>query len=340
MPRNVQGCTQDDTCGYCGLGCIHDAKCSTLKTCLQEAHARGARIIVNCAAERIDINHGRASGVQARTRAGHTVKVRARVIVVAAGAFGSPALLLRSGMVKAVGQNLRLHPATGVWGHFDQEVRPWTGSLQALYSDQFANLHQGYGVKFETVPMHPGLLALGAPWRSAQQFDDLARELAHTSLVGVLPRDRYGGRVSINRDGVPVINYRVSRYDQQHIRTGVEGAARVLLAAGAKRIYSTQNRPVSYEVGKRDSLQDWLDRVDRVGYGANQTIYFSFHQMGTCRMGSDPATSVVQGNGETHAVRNLFVADGSLFPTASGVNPMVTIVALAHHVAQRIKARL
>jgi choline dehydrogenase-like flavoprotein len=166
------------------------------------------------------------------------------------------------------------------------------------------------------------------------------RQLSHTSVIGILLRDRFGGRITVNRHGVPVISYRLSPYDQQHMRRGIEGAARVLLAAGARDIFSTQNRLVELRARSQDTVEAWLRRVDRVGYGPNQTVYCSFHQMGTCRMGSDPRTSVVDGAGEAHRVKNLFVADGSLFPSASGVNPMVTIAAFAHYVAQQIKARL
>jgi choline dehydrogenase-like flavoprotein len=340
MPRNVDGCTQDDVCGYCGFGCVRGAKCSTLKTCLQDAFERGARIVVHCAAERVLVENGRAVGVVARTQAGHPVTVHARVVVVAAGAIHSPALLLRSGLSRPVGDYLRLHPVTAVWGTFAEAVRPWTGTLQALYSEQFADLDEGYGVRFETTAIHPLFLAFGAAWESAVQFDATMRRLIYTSPVGILLRDRFGGRVTLNRSGVPVIRYRIATYDQHHVRRGVEGAARVLLAAGAQEIFSTQNRFVAFRPGGRETLEDWLERVDRVGYGANQTIYISFHQMGTCRMGSDRATSVVNGRGETHAVKHLYVADASLFPSASGVNPMITIAALAHYVAQQIKASL
>lgn len=340
MPRDVEGCTQDDVCGYCGLGCVRGAKCSTLKTCLQGVFDLGARILVCCTVQQVLIDNGRASGVVARTDAGQEVRVRARAVVVAAGSIGSPALLLRSGLGPPVGENLRLHPATVVWGRFEQEVRPWTGTLQAYYSDQFADLDSGYGFRFETAPLHPGLQGAGAPWEGADQFDALMRRISHTSPVGILLRDRFGGQVTISRIGLPVIHYQVSRYDQRHVRKGVEAAAQVLLAAGAQDIFSTQNRPVGMEAGKGQSIEDWLRRVDRVGYGANQTLYVTFHQMGTCRMGSRAATSVVDGSGETHAVKNLFVADASIFPTASGVNPMVTVAALAHYVAQQIKSKL
>jgi choline dehydrogenase-like flavoprotein len=340
MPRNVVGCTQDDVCGYCGFGCVRGAKRSTTKTYLQNAADRGARIVTGCSALKVVAERGRAVGVLGRSKDGHEIGVRARVVVAAAGAIHTPALLLRSGLHDGVGENLRLHPVTAVWGYFDEEVRPWTGTLQALYSDELADLDAGYGVKFETAPLHPAFTALGVAWSSADQFDDHMRRLAHASFVGFLTRDRYGGRVSVDRVGEPVVDYQVARYDQRHVRRGVEGAARVLEAAGADAIFSSQIRSVGFSPGRGESVADWLARVDRVGYGSNQTLYFSFHQMGTCRMGRDADASVVDGNGEAHAMRDLFVADASLFPGAVGVNPMITIAALAYCVAQRVKARL
>jgi choline dehydrogenase-like flavoprotein len=175
-------------------------------------------------------------------------------------------------------------------------------------------------------------------WRNAVQFDETMKNLAHTTTVGILLRDRGAGRVTINRDGVPVVHYQVSAYDQRHVRRGLEGAARVLQAAGARRILSSQNRPIAFDPAGPDSLPDWMGRVNQVGFGANQTTYFSWHQMGTCRIGRGPATSVVGQTGEVHAMKDLYIADASLFPSASGVNPMITIAALAHWVAQQIKA--
>lgn len=340
MPRDVQGCAQDDRCGYCGFGCAIGAKRSMLRTYLQDAFDRGARIVVECAAERVVVERGRATGVRARTRAGHLVTVRTRAVVVAAGALNTPALLLRSGIGGEVGRHLRLHPITAVWAHFAEAVRPWTGTIQALYSDQFADLDAGYGVKFETAAIHPAFLALAAPWEGPEGYDHLMRELPRTSLVGVLLRDRYGGRVTVSRTGAPVVQYAVSRYDQRHVRQGVAGAARVLLAAGATDLYSMQTRHVPLDVRRGGTVEEWLSRVDRAGYGANRTVYATFHQMGTCRMSGSRAGGVTGADGQTHAVRDLYVADGSLFPSASGVNPMITIAALAHHVAQGLKAKL
>jgi choline dehydrogenase-like flavoprotein len=223
-----------------------------------------------------------------------------------------------------------------VFGRFDDEVRPWTGTLQALYSDRLADLDGGYGAKLETAPVHPVLACLAFPWESPERFDDLMEQLPHISVIGTLLRDRSGGRVTLDRRGRPSVRYRLSRYDQRHTRAAVEGAARVLLAAGAREIFSAQNRRVSFTPGGRESLDDWMRRVDRAGYGPNRMLYVTFHQMGGCRMGADPARFVVDGRGESHTVKNLYVADGSLFPTASGANPMISIVALGHYVAQQV----
>ncbi len=337
MPRNVVDCTQDDVCGFCGLGCVRGAKQSMAKTYLQDAAANGARMIVDCTAERLFLAGKQATGIVARTGSGHTVTVRARAVVVAAGALNSPALLLRSRIRGAVGHNLHLHPVTAVWGRFDEPVEPWTGTLQSVYSDQFADLESGYGARFETAPVHPAYLTLGSPWESADQFDARMRDLPHLSLVGILLRDRSAGRVRIDRHGRPLIHYALSRFDQHHVRTALIAAARILQAAGAEEISTSQYRPVTWRPS--ESVDAWTARADGVGYGVHETIYGSWHQMGTCRIGRS-SDSAVDAFGEVHGVRNAFVADGSLFPSASGVNPMLSIAALAYQVAQRVNARL
>jgi choline dehydrogenase-like flavoprotein len=303
---------------------------------LTAGHGLGVGVDV----QRVLIELGRAVGVVGVQRAtGAVVTVRARKTVIAAGAIGSPALLLRSGVAGPVGQYLRLHPATAVWGIFDDLVRPWTGTIQALYSEQFADQDAGYGVRFETTGVHPGFMALGMPWEGAASYDTLVRRLPHSSLVGILTRDRSSGRVGVTRSGAPVVRYAVSTYDQAHVRAGVVGAAEVLAAAGAREVWTTQRRYLPWRIGL-EPLEAWMARVDRAGYGSTGTLYVSFHQMGTCRMGTDSATSVTDAAGQTHSVRDLYVADASLFPTASGVNPMVSVAALGHWVAQGLKAVL
>lgn len=333
LPRDVRGCPQDDSCGYCGFGCRCGAKQSTLVTYLKDAFDRGARIVANCDVQRIVIDHGRATGVEAQ--AGRfALTVRSKAVVVAAGSIHSPALLLRSGVqLRALGRHLALHPATAVLGEMAEDVRPWTGTVQAHYSDQFADLDQGYGFKFETAPIHPSLQALAAPWESAEGHRERMAALPRTALIGILLRDRFGGRVSVDRDGLPIVDYRLSRYDRVHMRKAILNAAHVLEAAGAREVWLPLNRDIRYRTGNADARFHWLRRVDAAGWGANQLLLVTFHQMASCRMGASKRTSVVDAEHRVWGIRNLYVADASTFPSASGVNPMLTVMAIAHRAA-------
>jgi long-chain-alcohol oxidase len=341
LPRDTRGCPQDDECGFCGMGCRRAAKQSTLVTYLQDAADRGARIVAGCEVRRVTIEGRQAVGVEARVGP-HALRVLARATVVAAGSIHSPALLLRSGVeLPALGRFLALHPATALFGLMDEEVRPWTGTLQAHYSDEFADLDRGYGFKFETAPVHPSLAALAFPWESAARHRALMTRLPHTSLVGILLRDRDGGRVRVDRDGNPVVSYRLSEYDAAHLRRAFAAAAELLEAAGAREIWAPHAREVAYRPDEgTGARQRWLGRLDGAGYGANQLLLVTFHQMASCRMGADHRTSVVNADHQVHGVGGLFVADASVFPTSSGVNPMLTIMGIAHRAAQIIAAQV
>jgi choline dehydrogenase-like flavoprotein len=339
MPRNASGCTEDD-CGYCTLGCRIGAKRSMLATYLRDAVDDGARVVVGCDVIAIDVDGGRAAGVLAQA-GDHSLRVRAGAVVVAAGALNTPALLMRSGMHgPAVGRHLRLHPVTAVWGRFEEMVEPWKGRLQTRYSDEFADLDgRGYGFKFETAPIHPLFPAAFVGWEDGASFKQDILGLGHLGVAGILLRDRDHGRVTVGRDGGPRWKYRVSAYDRGHVREGVRRGAELLAAAGAVEVFTSSVRPVRWRPG-RESIEAFVERSDSIGYGPHQTSYFSFHQMGSARMGSDPASSVVDGNNEVHGVPGLYVLDGSCFPTSSGVNPMISIAAIAHRGAKLLAERM
>lgn len=338
MPRNVDGCTQED-CGYCTMGCRIGAKRSTLVTYLQDAFDNGARIVTGARVDRVATAAGGATGVVARIGSA-TLIVNARAVVLAAGALNTPAILLRSGVGgPAVGDNLRLHPVTAVWARFEDRVDPWTGLLQTRYSDEFADLDgNGYGFKFETAPLHPLFPAAFLGWEDGASFKRDVLGLGHVTVGGILLRDRDHGKVTIRKDGSPVWGYSISKYDQGHIREGVRRGVELYGAAGATEVITSTVRPVRWHPG--DSMDAFVDQVDSIGYGSNQTAYFTFHQMGTARMGSDLARSVVDQNNQVHGVRGLYVMDGSCFPSSSGVNPMLTIAAIAHRGATRLGEKL
>jgi choline dehydrogenase-like flavoprotein len=339
MPRNVAGCTEDD-CGYCTMGCRIGAKQSVLATYLQDASDHGARIVVGCDVTKIDVEGGRAAGVFGRVGE-HDLHVRAGAVVVAAGALHTPALLLRSGIDgPAVGRFLRLHPVTAVWGRFEERVEPWTGRMQTRYSDEFADLDgRGYGFKFETAPIHPLFPAAFVGWDDGPSFKRDILGLGHLGVAGVLLRDRDHGRVTVGRDGRPRWKYRISAYDRAHIREGVRRGAEVLAASGAVEVFNSSVTPARWRPD-REPIDAYLEHSDATGYGPHQTSYFSFHQMGSSRMGADPEKSVVDANNELHGVPGVYVMDGSCFPTASGVNPMISIAAIAHRGASTLAERL
>jgi long-chain-alcohol oxidase len=331
MPRNVIGCDQGRVCGYCGYGCAIGAKQSTAKTFLVDAQTSGARILVQTRALRVRIEAGAVKAVEARTKSGHRITVRCKAAVVACGAIHTPALLLRSGLRNEhIGKHLHLHPVSNVCGVFDEEIRPWEGTMQAIYSDQHTQLNGNYGLKYETTALQPVIAAAVLPWRTPSQYRALLEKLPHTSAIGVLVRDRDSGSVKVDRTGWPVTHYALSKFDAAHLRAGFVGAARILEAAGARLIYSPHAKFCSYQSGACGTLDSFAREMDAAGWGAGQVALFSFHIMGTARLGASAGTSVTNPDGECWEARNLYVMDGSSFPSASGVNPMISIAAIAH----------
>jgi long-chain-alcohol oxidase len=341
MQRNVRGC-REGVCRLCHYGCQLGAKQSTMKTWIQDAQDAGARILVGTRADVITTAGGAANGIEARTAAGHRVTVRARAVVSACGALQTPALLARSGVrSKALGKHLRLHPVMVVWGQFDEEIRPWEGMLSSTYSDRDSDLDgKGYGVKYEHVATPPSILLSFSPWRGGREHAELMQALPYTGGLGVLLRDHGVGEVRTGRDGEPVVRYKLTREDVAHLRQGIRGAAQIVEAMGARRVYSSHSRWVAFEPGGRGDLDSFMRDADACGWGAGQAQMVSFHIMGSARMGGSPSSSVCNPNGQVWDTPGLYVFDGSAFPTASGVNPMVTIEALAHMNARALAAKL
>jgi choline dehydrogenase-like flavoprotein len=338
MQRNCRGC-REEVCRLCHYGCQIGAKQSTMKTWLQDASDAGARILVNTPAERVLIEGGRAHGVEARTLDGHRVTVRAKAVALGAGALHTPAIMVRSGMGGEVGKHLMLHPVLLTWGIFDEEVRPWEGTLGATFSDEFLDMGEGYGIKYEQAATPPSILAIFAPWRGARENAELMQALRYTGGYGGLQRARGEGEVMVGADGLPYPRWAMSDFDRDVMRRGLDGAAQILEAGGARRIYSSHAGWVSYEParGGRASL---LEAADRCGWGAAQVTLGAFHMMGTARMGSSREGSVCDPSGEAWDVKGLYVVDGAVLPTGLGVNPMVTIEAAAHKISRGLADKL
>ncbi len=341
--RNSRGCDASQ-CGYCTFGCRIGGKQSTAVTYLHDAQQNGdCRILANCRADRLVIENGRAAGVVATARDGAgadvTLTVRAKRVVVAGGGIQSPAFLLRSGIsLPQLGRNLYLHPTTAVAGVYDERVEPWSGPPQTIVSNHYANIDGPFGFRIEAAPAHPGLLALAVPWMNAAQHRRIMQESPYASAIIALTRDAAGGRVRVRRDGSAAIDYVPGAPERARIARAISTLVRLHVAAGARQVHALHTRGMSFTVGQKSDrqLDDFCNRILRERVDRNWSLIASAHQMGTCRMGRDYKSAICDETGEVFGVKNLFVADASAFPASSGVNPMVTVMALATCVAEAI----
>ena len=344
IARNARGCDVAQ-CGYCIYGCRVGGKQATTVTFLQDAQRSGdTTIVAGCRAQRVSVANGRATGVLATVRdaAGRTAEltVRAPTVVVAAGGIQSPALLLRSGLgLPQLGRNLYLHPTTAVAGVYADVIESWMGPPQSIVCSHFARIAGGYGFRLETAPAHPGILALALPWTSGPQHRRMMQRFSNSSAFIALTRDASGGTVRVRRDGSAVIDYQPGRMEQSLLGQGAAAAARVHIAAGAEAVHTLHASGLSFRRTAATSAKDvdaFCARVASEPMVANRALLFSAHQMGTCRIGRDARTAVCDERGEVFGVRGLYVADASAFPGSSGVNPMITVMALAKCVAEGI----
>jgi len=344
IQRNAVGCA--GRCDFCTYGCTFACKESTAMNYLPSAFRRGAKFVFETKVDHVIVEQGQAKGVVGTCSAGGRslrLEVSARAVIVACGGIETPALLLRSGINDGnVGKYLRLDPTVAVGGVFEKKVEPWAGPPQTVAVRRFIDLDRTYhGFWIEAAPAHPGLFALSIPWLDGKGHKDFMKQYyARSAASIVLLRERSWGTVSIDKDGYPVARYDLDSQDRGMLVRGMEEAARILAAAGAVRIWTTHNRGVSAGDGTKPVGSSEMDRfyeaVRAEGVEYNRMMLFSAHLMGSCRMSSNPSKGPTSPSGELHSVRNLYVGDACVFPTTPGVNPMITIMAMAHRTAESI----
>jgi choline dehydrogenase-like flavoprotein len=344
IPRNASGCQQ--RCGSCGYGCRYGRKQSTLLTFLQDAYDQGARIIVKCVVERIIMKANQVVGIEgwasdAQSGRQYKVVVHAPTVIAAAGAIESPALLQRSGISNLnIGRHLHLHPVAVVFGYYEEPIEAWRGSLQTIYSSEFAHLTGHHGVRFEAAPLHPGMFGLLTPWENGQAHKQMMKKSAYAAAFVILTHDTSSGSIKLDKSGNPTIHYWPNQTDRHHLVRGMQEITRIAIGSGAVGINMLHTPSLSFQhTAGRKSLERFLEEIAQRGVVLNRLPLFSAHQMGTCRLGSSSHNSVADPYGQVYGVRGLFIADASGFPTAVGVNPMLSITALAYRVAQQVKAQ-
>ena len=323
-----------ESAGHIGFGDRTGAKRDVRQTYLHDAVAAGARLIVGCRAERVLVAGGVAAGV--RTTSGLTV--RAPRVVVACGSLESPALLLRSGIGgPAVGRHLHLHPTTAFMGFYAEEQRAWWGAPMSALVDEFADVEAGHGFLIESAQWAPSIIAGGIGRSSAREHAETMARLGNGAWLIGLQRDRGHGTVGIDAAGNAVVRYAMTdAVDLRVARASIAAQIRIHAAAGADEIVPFAAVGARWRRG--EDLEAFIAAMQRVKLGAGGFRLFSAHQMSSCRMGDDPSTSVANPWGELHDTPGVHIGDASALPTASGVNPMISTMALAHRTALAIAA--
>lgn len=365
-------------CGYCAMGCAASEKQGPAVSFLKDASNAGATFIEGMHVDKVlfedQKNSKVATGITGTwtsrdehgSRAGaplakRPVTIKARKVIVSCGSIESPMLLLRSGLKnRNIGRNLHLHPVTIMAATFDYDVNPWEGGILTTVVNSFENLDgAGHGSKIETLAMLPGFFLPLFPWTSALDYKSFAANLRRTNGFISLTRDKHPGRVYPDpTDGRAHIDYTTSAFDRAHILEGIIAAAKIAYISGAREIRTTaRNIPTfvrkdpdpgspSPSPSSSDGINDpafsaWLAGLQKgVPLPPDTTSFASAHQMGSCRMGSSPRNSVVDSECKVWEAEGLHVIDASVFPSASGVNPMVTNMGIADWVSRGLGERM
>ena len=374
VPQNTGG--EAHNCGYCTLGCGSCGKKGPTETFLPDAARAGASFLEGFGADRVTFTEDAETGEKIVTgvegfwtsrdsnggvagpdRTRRRVVIKASRVISSAGTLGTPAFLRQSGLTNPhIGKHLHLHPVTMVGAVWPEDVRPWEGSILTAVVNEFENLDgDGYGAKLECTTMLPGSFLPFFPWKGGLHFKEFAAKMRRMTGYISLARDRYGGKVYPDPvDGRPRIAYTPSKYDRQHILEGAIRLAELLYVEGAQELFTFHPalepfvRPASdstanVHVSSIDTpsvndveFANWIAKFRRLGLPSPDTPFVSAHQMGTARMGTEERNSAIDVKGRVWGTKGLYVCDASAFPSASGVNPMITVMAISRGIARYI----
>ena len=330
LRRNTKDC---GGCGRCNFGCPRGAKMSVDMTYLPRALATGAQVWSDARADHILLEGSKAVGVTGRLlngegrlfrRGGDRFTVHARRVVVAAGSYHTPLLLLRSGIgrrSRQLGRNMTVHPAFRMFARFDEPVRGWRGALQSAYTDHF----EDEGITMVGLFIPAGVLA-ATMHGFGPSFTKRAKQIPNMAVFGGMIHDEGGGTVRRGPGREPLVTYRMAKNDRATIPKVMRHMAEIYFAAGAREVFP----PI---LGQPGVDADAFRKLDLEHVPATRVECSSQHPLGSARMGTTADNSVVDRHGRCWGLDNLYVADGSIVPTSLGVNPQLTVMAMATRVA-------
>ncbi len=330
LNRNTPRCIG---CGICNFGCPVGGKASVDMNLIADARRDGCQIQAECRVIDVLVQDGRAVGVIGQlhdpdTRQEHgTVQVRAKVVVLSAGAIGTPRLLHQCGLAKdlgPVGDKLHLHPGSGVLGRCDFDVHMWKGATQGAYAwspEEPKILPHTFNVPPEAFVSVSGLVGHEAKVALAG--------INRICGLGVMISDHGTGSVRTSKNGRAKLRYEWAADDVATLKRGMVLSAQILLAGGAREVRAT-----GHGCGWHTTAEALQAEIADLPLSA--FILYSAHPMGTNPMGLDPKTSVVNSRGKAHGLDGLYIADAGIFPTSLGVNPQLTTMTLGTMIGRAI----
>ncbi len=334
--RNCKDCRQ---CGLCHLGCSYGTKQSMLETYIPDVEREypgTVKIFADASADQLVRSGDRVTGVIGTVTKGgrkFPLHVKAKGVIVSAGTIASSGLLLASGIDVngLVGRGVAIHPSPAVLGDFEGEINGHEGIPMAYHCDQFSVLKTGKrGYMLESIFLAPYEFSLPLPGFDYEHKELMSR-YSHYALIGEMVHDDSVGSVSLGGPLGTLLTYDLTPEDSKLMIEAMKNAARILLAAGASRVITShRKKTVIY-------TEDDLRLIDKRGVSSQYISVASAHPQGGNRMGGDTRTSVVDSHSKVQGFRNLFVCDASVFPTSIGVNPQLTVMALAARAAEHIQ---
>ncbi len=295
------------------------------------------RIYCNCSAEKITASGSIVDGVEGNflDRIGNVLfklRVNSRIVIIAAGSIASTELLLKNFIAEGkAGKGLCLHPAPFVIGDFPFEIKANQGPpmVYTLHDFGVTNGVEDGGFLVESSFLPPLQLSMALP-----ALGGLMKRYGHYAMAGVLVRDDPLGEVTLSDLGFSKVAYRPGTKELDAMARGAELIARIWFRLGARRVITSH---LSKNILK--SEEEISQLTDAIRGDPDKLLLGSAHPQGGNRMGGDPRSCVVDSDCKVFGFENLFICDASVFPTALGVNPQLTVAALATIISDRINKR-
>ncbi|KAK9456619.1 GMC oxidoreductase-domain-containing protein [Dipodascopsis uninucleata] len=350
VKQNTGG--HEHRCGYCGSGCRFGEKQGCVCCWFVDAAKHGAKFIDRTTVEKVLTRGDKAVGVMITINGKH-MKLRSKTVILSAGALNSPLVLRKSGFTNSnIGKHLKIHPVIFAYaGLFDSDSNSFQDAILTAVNTEKENLDgKGYGARIECSYHQPIHIFDPFPWHSGLSAKQTLVKYNNLCTFITMCRDKGEGSVSVNPiDGGPSIEYKLSESDRHSLVEGYKTLLDILLVSDVDTIYTSSRRLPAFhpsadtlKTGVADNeFREWKEKVCKTILTTSYDVkIYSAHQMSTCRMGSSPRTSVARASGELWELGNIFIADASALPSASGVNPMITVMATAHVIAGNVSENL